>query len=48
MYSKREYKIKILKNRDGAMKNSTQGYDIDYDYMRITERLTESSTSIFG
>jgi hypothetical protein len=22
--------------------------DIDYDYMRITERLTESSTSIFG
>ncbi len=48
MYSKREYKIKILKNRDGAMKNSTQGYDIDYDYMRITEKLTESSTSIFG
>jgi len=48
MYTKKEYKIKILKNRDGGMKGATQGFDIDYDYMRISQKLIEDNNSFFG
>ena len=43
MHSNREYWLKILKIRDGEGKNTKCRFDIDYDYMRLTE-----STDIRG
>ena len=37
MHSNREYWLKVLKIRDGQGKGSRCRYDINYDYMRLTE-----------
>lgn len=37
MYSNREYKLKILANRDDGYKNSHKMFNVDYRYMRIWE-----------
>ncbi len=37
MYANREYKLKILANRDDGYKNAYKVFSVDYRYMRITE-----------
>jgi archaellum biogenesis ATPase FlaH len=37
MYMDKEYKLKILANRDDGYKNAYQKFDVDYRYMRISE-----------
>ena len=37
MYANREYKLKIIANRDDGYKNSHKIFNVDYNYMRITE-----------
>lgn len=37
MYSNREYKLKIIANRDDGFKNSYKTFGVNYDYMKITE-----------
>lgn len=37
MYANKEYKLKILANRDDGYKNAHQMFDVDYNYMRIRE-----------
>jgi archaellum biogenesis ATPase FlaH len=37
MYANRKYNIKIVKNRSSGYKNCSQVFDIDYDYMRISQ-----------
>lgn len=40
MHANREYTLKLLANRDDGYKNSRKKFNIDYDYMRITEDTT--------
>lgn len=37
MYANKEYKLKILANRDDGYKNAYKVFSVDYRYMRITE-----------
>jgi hypothetical protein len=37
MHAKREYFLKILKIRDGEGKGTKCRFEIDYEYMRLTE-----------
>jgi replicative DNA helicase len=37
MYANKEYKLKILANRDDGYKNAYKVFSVDYKYMRITE-----------
>ena len=37
MHANKEYWLKVLKIRDGQGKNNRCRFDIDYDYMRLTE-----------
>jgi archaellum biogenesis ATPase FlaH len=37
MYANREYKLKILANRDDGYKNAHKIFNVDYKYMRIVE-----------
>jgi len=37
MYANKEYKLKILANRDDGYKNSYKVFNVDYRYMRISE-----------
>ncbi len=37
MYANREYKLKILANRDDGYKNSYKVFNVDYRFMRVTE-----------
>lgn len=37
MYASKEYKLKILANRDDGYKNAYKVFSVDYRYMRITE-----------
>lgn len=37
MYASREYKLKILANRDDGYKNAHKIFSVDYRFMRITE-----------
>jgi replicative DNA helicase len=37
MHANREYILKLLANRDDGHKNSRKKFNIDYDFMRITE-----------
>jgi replicative DNA helicase len=37
MYANREYKLKLIANRDDGYKNSHKMFNVDYNYMRITE-----------
>lgn len=37
MYANKEYKLKILANRDDGYKNAYKVFGVDYRYMRITE-----------
>lgn len=37
MHSNREYILKLLANRDDGYKNAKRKFNINYDYMRITE-----------
>lgn len=37
MYLAKKYKLKVLANRGEGYKNSAKTFDIDYNYMRITE-----------
>jgi KaiC/GvpD/RAD55 family RecA-like ATPase len=43
MHTNRKYKIKVLKNRDSGYKNTFQMFDVDYDYMRITQSLSDNA-----
>ena len=37
MYANREYKLKLIANRDDGYKNAYKMFDVDYTYMRISE-----------
>jgi hypothetical protein len=37
MFSNKEYKLKMIANRDDGFKNSYKMFDVNYEYMRITE-----------
>ena len=37
MYANREYKLKLIANRDDGYKNSHKMFNVDYNYMRIVE-----------
>lgn len=37
MYASREYKLKLIANRDDGYKNAHKVFNVDYTYMRITE-----------
>ena len=37
MYANKEYKLKVLANRDDGYKNSHKIFNVDYRYMRIME-----------
>jgi len=37
MYANREYKLKLIANRDDGYKNAYKMFDVDYTYMRIAE-----------
>jgi hypothetical protein len=37
MYANKEYKLKILANRDDGYKNAYKVFSVDYKYMRISE-----------
>jgi hypothetical protein len=37
MYANKEYKLKILANRDDGYKNAHKIFNVDYRYMRISE-----------
>jgi hypothetical protein len=37
MYANREYKLKLVANRDDGYKNSYKMFNVDYTYMRILE-----------
>lgn len=37
MYANKEYKLKILANRDDGYKNAYKVFNVDYKYMRISE-----------
>ena len=37
MYANREYKLKMIANRDDGYKNSHEMFRVDYNYMRIIE-----------
>ena len=37
MYANREYKLKMIANRDDGYKNSHKMFRVDYNYMRIIE-----------
>jgi hypothetical protein len=37
MYANREYKLKILANREDGYKNAHKIFNVDYRYMRIAE-----------
>ena len=37
MYANKEYKLKILANRDDGYKNAYKVFSVDYRYMRISE-----------
>ena len=37
MYANREYKLKLIANRDDGFKNAYKMYNVDYTYMRVTE-----------
>jgi hypothetical protein len=37
MYANREYKLKLLANREDGYKNSYKTFKVDYKYMRIIE-----------
>lgn len=37
MYANREYKLKLIANRDDGYKNAYKMYNVDYTYMRIIE-----------
>lgn len=37
MYANREYKLKLIANRDDGYKNSHKKFNVDYNYMRIVE-----------
>ena len=39
MYTNNEYKLKILANRDEGYKNAYRKFNVDYNYMKITEDL---------
>lgn len=41
MYVNNKYKVKILKNRSSGYKNCSQIFDIDYNYMRISQNTRE-------
>lgn len=43
MHANREYTLKLMANRDDGYKNSRKRFNIDYDFMRITE---DTSTEI--
>jgi hypothetical protein len=40
MYANKEYKLKILANRDDGYKNAYKVFNVDYRYMRIIEDTT--------
>ena len=37
MYANKEYKLKLIANRDDGYKNSHKMFNVDYNYMRIVE-----------
>jgi hypothetical protein len=37
MYANREYKLKLIANRDDGYKNAYKMFNVDYNYMRIVE-----------
>lgn len=37
MYANREYKLKLIANRDDGYKNAYKMFNVDYSYMRIVE-----------
>jgi hypothetical protein len=37
MYASREYKLKLIANRDDGYKNAYKIFNVDYTYMRIME-----------
>lgn len=37
MYANKEYKLKLIANRDDGYKNAYKMFDVDYTYMRISE-----------
>ena len=37
MYANREYKLKLIANRDDGYKNAYKMFNVDYNYMRIGE-----------
>jgi hypothetical protein len=39
MYANKEYKLKILANRDDGFKNAYKVFSVDYGYMRILENV---------
>ncbi len=39
MYANREYKLKLLANRDDGYKNAYKMFTVDYRYMRISENM---------
>jgi hypothetical protein len=39
MHANKQYKLKILANRDDGYKNAYKVFNVDYRYMRITEDL---------